>query len=593
MHACALTTQNTQRIFGFFLVAGLAALPAIAGTPKALDHVPSDAQAVVVIPNVGELLNDINSINTLMGEQGEPGIMAVTSMIRGWPGINLDGSMAAVVTFDENGDNPDGVMLIPVSDFEALSQGIAPDNGVVELPMGGQSVFIRDAGGGFAVIGDDDGMVRDYDASGGHIKAHKMVLGNSGAEIAENNDIFMYVNFDGFKDQIAAGMQELEDQGEMVEMMGGEEAAAGFDAFLNVAKTVVNDGSSFAMGMSFDQEVGASFDVGMQFKDGSSSASYLQNKGNAGKYLASAPAMDYFFASAFDFSGDGIQKLMSGYIAMIEQFDTSGMVKGMNLGALTSGLKGGVEVMGASDNVMGGLLANTMYYMEVDDADKYIDAIQGMYQGMNEGMGELADAGVKINASMDEDPTTINGVDAYGYSFAMDLSGLDDMGGGMGGPNPAMILGMIFGPEGGPSGYMAKAGNGLVTTMSKDAGFFSKVAAAAATGENSMKGDKSIAYTAGLLQKNLISETYIGADHLVNTAGPMLMMFGLIPEFEPLNALPPLGMGLSADGGGVLLRTVLPMNTIDSVMKLIPQEGDSDVDEGADGESDNDGDMDF
>jgi len=575
VYAC-LDRNRFQRI-GFFFVAGFAALPVLAGTPAALDHVPADAQAVVVVPNVGELLNDVNAINALMGDQGQPMIVAMTSMVRGWPGINLNGSMAGVLTFDENGDNPEGVILVPVSDFDALAQGQSAVGGVVELPMGNQVMYLRNAGDGYAVVGDDEGMVRGYDASGGHIQSHTTVLGNTGSQIAAGNDIFVFVNFDAFQDQIAAGIKELEDQGEMVEMMGGEEAAAGYDQGVELAKTVIKDGGSFAMGLNFDQHTGFSFDVGMQFKDGSTSASYLQNKGNAGKYLANAPEMGYFFASAFDLSGDGVSKLLNGYFDMIEQFDTTGMMKGMGIKSLVSGVKGGIEVMGASDNVMGGLMSKTMYYMEVDDADKYIDSIKNLYKGMDESMKSLTDAGIKVDASMDEEPTTINGVDAYGYSMAMDMSNMEGAD-AMGGMNPGMVMGMIFGPESGPSGYLAKAGGGLVMTMSKDAGFFTKVASAA-NGKDTMAGDQSIAHTAAMLPDNLISETYIGADHLANTAGPMLMMFGVIPEFKPLGTLPPVGIGVSADGGGVLLRTVLPIETIGSVMDLVAQEGDVDTED--------------
>lgn len=575
MQVCACTTQK----LGITLAAGLAALPALAGTPAALNHVPADTQAVVVVPNLGEMLNDISTINALLGEQGEPMVMMVTSMIRGMPGIHLNGSLAVVMEIEEGEEEPDGIILLPVSDFAALSEGMPSNEGLFEMPMDGNVLYFRDAGGGYAVMGDDDGMVRSYDASGGNLKAHSALLGKSGGRIAESNDIFVYVNFEAFADEIAEGMEELEAEGEMVEMMGGAEAAAGFDAFLGAIQTIANDGSSFAMGFNFDEELGFAFDAGLQFKDGSTSASYLQNEGNAGKYFNNVPAMDYFIASAFDLSGDGIQKLMTQYIEMIEQFDTTGMMKQMGMGPLVTGLKGGIEVVGASENIMGGLLNNTLYYMEVDDADKYIDAIRGMYTGMTENMAQLAEVGVAVNASMDEDPTTINGVDAYGYNFSMDMTGLDGMAGGMGGPNPAMIMQMVFGAEGGPSGYMAKAGNGLVTTMSKDAEFFS-MAAAAANGENTMMGNKSIAQTASMLPDNRIMETYLGADHLVNVAGPMLMMFGLIPEFEPMDPLPPVGMGMTADGGGFLFRMVVPMQTVGSIMEMVPQEALDDSDDG-------------
>ncbi len=579
MQVRACTTRNTRQMMAFSLVSGLMALPALAGTPAALDHVPSDVQAVVVVPNFGALLDDVNTINTLLGDNGEEWVVMVTAMVRGWPGLNLDGSLAAVLEFEEGQDEPEGVVLLPVSDFGALTEGLKSKDAIFAMEMDGNTAYIRDAGSGFAVVGDDADLVRAYDASAGNLEAHAAKLGKAGGRVADGNDIFMYVNFEGFADEIAAGLEELEAEIEMVEMMGGAEAVAGFDAFMNVARTIANDGASFAMGLSFDPAMGVSFDAGLQFKDGSTSASYLQNAGNAGKYFNNAPAMDYFFASAFDLSGAGVQKLIGQYLEMANEFDSSGMTQQMGLDTLMGDVKGGIQVMGASDNIMGGLFSNTMYYIEVEDADAYISATQQVYADMNQGMAELAQAGIEVDASMDAEPTEINGVEAYGYRFAMDMS---QMGGAdmMGGPNPAMILGMIFGADGGPSGYMAKVGDGIVTTLSRDASFFSKVAQGA-QGVDTMAGDASIAQTASMLPDNRIMETYIAADHLVNTAGPMLMMFGMIPEFEPLGALPPVGMACTADGGGVMFRTVVPIQTIGSIMEMVPQDayGDDGDDE--------------
>lgn len=570
MQVRGCTTQKIGFFFSAGLIAGLTALPAIAGTPAVLDHVPADAQAVFVVSNLGETLNELNALNAMSGQQGGPMVMMVTSMVRGMPGINLDGSVAAVFEFIDGQEEPEVVILVPVSDFAALSDGMSINGGVVSMPIGGDMMYFRDAGGGYAVLGESDGRARDFDASSGNLKAHKALLGKAGGRIADGNDVFVYVNFEGFKDEIAMGMQGMEAQGEMIEMMGGAEAVAGFDAMMSVVQTIANDGASFVMGVNFDEEVGVGFDAGLQFKDGSTSASYLQNNGDAGKYFSNVPAMDYFFASAFDISGSGIQKMLGGYMEMIQKFDTTGQMIPAGMSTLMGDVKGGIQVMGASDNIMGGLFSKTMYYMEVKDADAYLDATQTMYSNMNEQMKELAQVGVKVNASMDAEPTEINGVDAYGYSFAMDMSGMD-MGGGMGGPNPAMILGMIFGADGGPSGYMAKVGNGIAATLSKDADFFSQVAASA-NGENTMSGNASIAQTAAMLPSNRIMETYLAADHLVNTAGPMLMMFGAIPEFEPLGALPPIGMACTADGGGVMFRTIVPMETIGAVMEMVPAE---------------------
>lgn len=562
------TTTQLSKGLRAGLVVGLAALPAIAGTPAALDHVPANAQAVIVVPNLGGMLNDINSINGMMGDMGQPEIMMVTSMVRGMPGINLAGSVAGVLSFSENMEEPDMVFLIPVSDFKAFSDGHALADGLYEFDMGDGMLYFRDAGGGYAVIGEDDELVTSYNATGGNLAAHAATLGKAGGRVADTNDLFVYLNFAGFQDEIKAGLAEFEAQGDMVEMMGGAEAAQGFDQMYTVVESIVSDGASIVMGFNFDPEIGFAFDMGMQFKEDSKTASYFNNNGDAGKYFANVPSMEYFYATAFDMSGDGIQKIMTGYMEMVEKLDTTGMVSKMGFNKLMSGVNGGIQVMGASENIMGGLLENSLYYLDVDDNDTYVQTIASMYKGMNEQMGQLKELGIDAKMSMDEEPTVINGVEAFGYSMSMDMSQMDSAD-AMGGVNPAMIMSMVFGGNNGPSGYVAKAGEGIVMTFSKDAQFLSK-AAKAATGVNTMKGDASIAKTASMLPNNRIMEAYIGADHLVNTAGPMLMMFGLIPEFAPLDPLAPIGMGLTADGGGMLFRTVLPMQTVGTIMEMIP-----------------------
>jgi hypothetical protein len=553
-------------------IPALLALPAIAGTPAALDRVPTDSQVVVVVPQVGSFLNDINAMNAMLGDQGEPMVMMMTSMVRGMPGLNLEGSMATVLSMDHNqGGDPDMVILMPVSDFDAFTQGRDAVDGLVEFPLGdGQMMYTRDAGGGFAVFGEVAEQVKNYDAKGGNLVAHTAMLGKAGGRIADHNDLFVYVNIQQFDDLIDMGMQEMEAQGEMIDLMGGAEAAQSFDQMLSAMRSISDDAMSFSAGLNFDQELGVSFDFGLQFKDGSSSAGYLNNNGDAGKYFNNVPNMDYFMAAAYDMSGEGIQRFMGEYTQMIKKMDTSGMMSAMNMDKLMTQLKGGIQVVGASDNIMGGLLNNTVYYADVENPEAYIDAMRDMTASMGDSP-ELKEAGMAVDASVDAEPTEINGVKAYGFRMNMDMSQMNGAG-AMGAANPAMIMQMMFGGSG-PSGYIMQSGeHGLAATMSQSPAMIAKVAKAA-KGEDTMGAVAALKQTASMLPDNRVMEMYIGADHLANTAGPMAMMFGLIPEFEPIASLPPLGMGLTADGGGMLFRTVVPMQTISKAMSVMEEMG--------------------
>ena len=155
MQVRACSTRLNGSKLGLSLVAGFAALPAIAGTPAVLDRVPTDAQGVFVVSNFGGLLNDINTINGLMGEQGEPMVMMVTSMVRGMPGINLDGSMAGVLSFEEGEEEPEVVLLVPIADFAAFAEGHAFNDGLYEFDTGDSVMYFRDASRGFAVMGEN------------------------------------------------------------------------------------------------------------------------------------------------------------------------------------------------------------------------------------------------------------------------------------------------------------------------------------------------------------------------------------------------------------------------------------------------------
>ncbi|MBL4808788.1 MAG: hypothetical protein JKY43_01865 [Phycisphaerales bacterium] len=573
----------------------LLTLPALAGTPKALTMVPGDSEMVVVLPNLGELLGDMDAINAMMGDMGKVELMMVTSMVRGMPGINLDGSAAIVLDMTDGWEGePDAVVVLPVSDFGKLTQGREAVDGLVEFPMGSEQFYFRDIGNGFAAMSNDTGILSGFVPASNTIEEVQATLGAAGNRVAEANDVMIYVNLDSIRPMLEESFVELEAQGDMIEMMAGAEAAQGFDTFMNLYRTAVGDGQAVVGGFSFDADTGFAFDLGLQFSEGSESAALFNNDGNADSYFGHVPDMDFFFAYAFDMSGVGIEKMFDGYFEMIEKFDTTGMFAGMDLQNMMKQFSGGAAVMGGTNIMaMNGLLGNTVMYTEGKDADAALEALQGLYGGM----GAIESPGMSVVASFADEPEDVNGVQAYAHSMSFDIDAAAmGGGGGFGAPDPAMIMQMLYGPTGGPSGYTAKAGDGLVFTFSQDGEFLSK-AVKAANGEGTMMSNTGIALAAALLPDNRVLESYVGVDHILNTVGPMLMMFGIIPDFEPMDGLTPLAFGATADGGGMLVRMVLPFDTVKAVMELVPADalgmlGGGDDDDW-DSEDEDDDDMSF
>ncbi len=579
-----LTTLKNNPIRSGAALAALAiSLPAMAGTPKALTMVPKDAEIVVVMPDVGELLTDMDKINALMGDMGKAEVMMMTSMVRGMPGMDLSGSAAVVVDMQEDWEKePDAVVLLPITSFDDLTQGREAVNGLVEFPMGNEPLYFRDIGGGYAAMSNDQVVLSGFRKGSRTIEEAQAMLGTAGNRVAEANDVMVYVSVESLRPMIQVSLEQMEQQGEMLEMMMGPDAAKGFDMFMNLYRTAVTDGQAIVSGMSFDADMGISFDFGLQFSEGSDSAAMFNNNGDAGSYFDHVPQMDFFFAQAFDLRGEGIQSMINGYMDIVEKMDTSGMVAGFDMRAMMDQFQGGAQILGASDAMMmKGLLANTVMYTEGKDADACIAAMQKMYKGI----GNVQEQGVSVSSSFSDEPTTINGVEAYAHSMKFQIDpALMGGGGGFGAPDPAMMMQMLYGPAGGPTGYVAKAGEGMIYTFSQDADLLAN-AYKAANGENTMMSNKGIAAASGMLPDNRVMEAYVGVDHILNTVGPILMMFGVVPEFEPIDGLTPVAFGATADGGGMLVRSVLPLQTVQEVMKMIPEDamGGDDWDDDDDG----------
>lgn len=569
-------------------VLSIVALPALAGTPKALTMVPSDAEVVVVMPDVGQLLSDMDRMNVMMGQMGKMEVTMMTSMVRGMPGLNLEGSAAIILDMDDDWeDEPDAIVLLPITSFDDLTQGRKAVKGLVKMEIDNNPIYFRDLGSGYAAMSNNPVIVSAFSPASHTIEQAQKMVGTAGNRVLASNDVMMYLNLDSMRPMLSDYENELEEQGEMIEMMGGEQAAQSFEAMIELYETAVQDGQAFVAGLSFDKDLGLAFDLGLQFKEGSESAALLMNDGDAGAYLNKIPDMDFFYAQAFDLSGQGIQRMLKDYGQMMQGFDTTGALGGMDLSKLMSQFSGGAQIIGASDvMMMNGLLANSVVYTEGNDGPSTIETMQKLYKTL----GNMDTPGVDISGAFSDEPTMVSGIKAYTHEMTFDIDGQAmGGGGGFGAPDPAMMMQVIYGPSRGPAGYAAQAGDGMIFTFSKDADLLTK-AYNAANGKGTMMANKSIASAAKMLPDNRVMEAYIGIDHLLNTAGPMLMMFGVIPEFEPMDGLTPLAFGATADGGGVMLRSVLPMNTIQAVMEMVPEDALQMMGDGGDDDWDDDDD---
>lgn len=572
-----------------FLLAGLPAA-AIAAPPAVLDRVPANADVVVAVQQVNDFLADLDQINRILGANSNPGLMFATAMVRGMPGIDLDGAAAFVIDLPDNPDAmaaPVVIALLPVKDFDALTQGRAPVDGVVQLPMPDAEVFARDLGNGLAAVSDNADAVRAFDATKGRLKDHTARVGGAGGRLVSSAEVSIIANADALRPILNAGIAGMAEQGQMVALMGGEQAAVGFNSLTSLVTAAVRDLNAGVLGLTIN-DAGMSYDMAMQFKPESQSAAFFAGAGSTKGLLEKLPTQRYLFAAALDTSSPTFAKVAEAVgnwtksmpEEMRRQTSNFGQLSMADLARFTTGTS---FVMGTPPGLMGGgLFTNTTQYIRAADPAAYTGAV---VEGLNAANGQSTQ-GVTLNTTVTPKAITVDdtAMTAYGVTMQMDPQAMGGGMGAMGGIDPSMVTQMIFGPNGGPAGYLATVDGGVVQTLSQGPDL-TRRALAAAKGDAGLGTSDRIKRVAASLQEGRLAELYIGVDEIMNTVGPTLMMFGALPDFKPMDAIDPIGLSLATDNAGFAGRVHIPMSAFKAISAYIPaaaQGGQDNDDQGFD-----------
>jgi len=158
-------------------------------------------------------------------------------------------------------------------------------------------------------------------------------------------------------------------------------------------------------------------------------------------------------------------------------------------------------------------------------------------------------------------------VDVSRFAMTMQPDGSGD--GAAFGP-AQMIMPMLFGPQGGPNGFIAAVDGAVVQTLSQNTPLMEKAISAVRNGGGLGTSD-SVKMVAGRLPSNRIFEFYLSIDQVMNTVGPMAATFGALPGFERLDAMAPVGIGASIGDGGLVNRIHIPNEVIGWIVEFSQQ----------------------
>jgi len=196
-------------------------------------------------------------------------------------------------------------------------------------------------------------------------------------------------------------------------------------------------------------------------------------------------------------------------------------------------------------------------------------------QSIREADGQ-AMAGVRFETGYDRGAIEIDGVRVDGYSKKMTYEG---KGPGAGSPlaqspfaDPTVIMSLLYGPGGGPSGYVAQRGGGVYVTGGKN----SELLAAsfkAADGRTRLTGNALLRSVMDRMPEGRNTEAYLNLNAVLETVLSFAQMVGGALELPEIPEMPPIGASTLVKGGGVMFRVHVPMPVITTSGELFEQFG--------------------
>ncbi|MEM9166748.1 MAG: hypothetical protein AAGB48_06955 [Planctomycetota bacterium] len=540
------------------MVAGLPCSMA-AAQPEALSRVPADAPLIVSISSVSGFFAQAEALTNAIDQADAAAGLGMASDMFQMPGIDPQGSAAIVFSSLEGLDDqpePPVVALVPVTDYAQVVTNLGgTGQGLEIVQFEGEDVFIKDIGDGFAAIAPTRDLLEGFTPADDSGDDHEAAIGETGEDLLESSTIVVIADVASFAPAMLEGWQQASQQMAMFGQMAGQgdQIQQQIETMTTIIETFGRDGERGMLGLGADDN-GISIELAASFKQGSEIAGFFQETGEATDLTEMLPGGPYLFAMAFDTSSEGIRQLLLNSAEMNPQ----GQIPGLNPAQFVEGSNGFAQVFGMNPvGLMGGLFVNTTAVMDVEDANGFIANLGDSLRAAN---GQQA-TGMTLTTNFADAPEQIEGAEAYRWSVKM-LPDLND-------PNAQqmqMMMPMLFGPSGGPNGYIAAADDEtVVMTYSTSRDALSGALSAARTGGDLADNALFQAQTARL-HDDAVAVAYIDVGSIMRAALPMVAMFADPVQIEVPDEVHPIAMSLAAEEGSMAFRTVVPQDVIELII---------------------------
>ncbi|MFN5944342.1 MAG: hypothetical protein ACK5ZG_03040 [Phycisphaerae bacterium] len=588
-------------------VAGIA----LADVPAALDRVPENFEGVVAVPSIEKFeATMVQSLKDLpLGGGGmSVEIQENLSRITETPGVNKQGSVAIFrmpmnaaakaaakakkAEADKAADAGEEtdffakmeadqakareaaervLMLVPVSDYKAFVEALKGNaaDAVAEVTFnmgeaGAEDVdgadadmnkaFVRNIGGGYALMGPSKSTVADFKPVEGKLKAHSEFLGATGRKIAEESLVLAIGNIAEMKDDIGGTFSGLDKNPQiaMATAGAGDQAKKGLATIEMVANNFARDARVGIVGVGLDEK-GIWIDFASQFKEGSELAGFFQDKGNVSPIVDRLPNQTFVTMIALDTAGTGMKKLL-GEIAKSGGEEAAAMMSGLNTADKMDGFG---WMMGASPAGLMGLFSSTSSFTMVKDPQAYLAEVKKSYEAMD---GKKI-AGMTYKSVYTPEASSIDGVKVDNYTVTQTPDPNDPDA------QQALMLQSMMGGGGPTTGLYAPVEGGVVATYSKNNLLMKEAINTAKTAKGVSTTD-DVKMLQAYLPADRTMEGYIGVKPVMEMALGAMMMFGMEMDVQLPEKITPIAFGATTSDGAFRARVFVPHDVIAAVGEL-------------------------
>lgn len=583
--------QNTKMgVVAACVTAVVAVQTAIAGVPAAMSQAPEGAQLVVIVPSMSEFSGKLAMLNQTLGLEVDELTDALGSF-KAETGIGdgLDDSGSALfVAYDlataiETNGEPDFVMILPVTDYQAFvagfqNEGDAPaGEGVTALSLpDGQDGFAKESGG-YAILGNSEAAVANYTASGDAdaIAGH---VGELGQHYLGSADVAAYLDLAALApalnkaiDEAVAEMNSNFDQmaqGGMMQASDLETMKVVFNMYETAGKAIVNSADGLVVSLDLSED-GVGLTHALQFKAGSPITQYLTGNGSGtSSILARLPKGSYIAALAMDAEAVAFSSLMESAMAQLPEGNPQVDIyrKALPMMKQIKQYAGVFYTPDPNALMTGSGAFNMLQTYKVDDGDaylaatrEYIKSMNGMSIPMAMPMGD-GDAAMTYTTSYTENALQLDGVQVDQYSMNMQM------------PQEMM---MQMGPAAGFmqmftnfNGYATVTDNHYLASTTLDQQQITQAISTAGSGDGIGADDVLAKVRENAVPPGAAAEGYLSFAGIIETVGPMAAMFGM-PQIQAPADLPPVAAGLGIQGDSTALRFYVPNETTKFIIDTV------------------------